>query len=355
MARIVEKGASRTAGLPPGTAVHVGKAREAPVRIRVLDYDPSELREIEPEPVEEYFAFRETATVTWINVDGIHDVELVEKLGKEYGLHPLVVEDIVSTEQRPKTEVYEKCVFMVVKMFHYDEKAGEVVVEQLSLVLGSGFVLSFQEREGDVFDPVRERIRKGKGRIRHMGADYLFYALLDAIVDGYFGVLERFEEKIDRVEESLAGDPRPSVLKEIHDTKRGMIFLRKSVWPLREAIASLHRGESSLISAETAVYIRDVHDHTIQVIDTIESFRDIVTGMQDTYLSSVSNRMNEVMKVLTIIATIFIPLTFIAGVYGMNFKFMPELDWRWSYPVVWLVMAAVVVWMVVYFRRKRWL
>jgi magnesium transporter len=226
--------------------------------------------------------------------------------------------------------------------------------EQVSIVVGDKFVLSFQESVGDVFEPIRDRIRNSKGRIRKMGSDYLAYALLDAVVDGYFSVLETIGDTIESMEEQLAKEPTEDILRQIHSLKREMIFLRKSIWPLRELISSLQRSDSDLISESTDVFLRDVYDHTIQVIDTVESFRDIVSGMLDLYLSSISNKMNAVMKVLTIIATIFIPLTFIAGIYGMNFKYMPELEWRWSYAVVWLIMILIAAGMIMYFRKKKW-
>jgi magnesium transporter len=241
-------------------------------------------------------------------------------------------------------------------MLHYLDQSGEIEAEQVSLILGQNFLFSFQEgKKGDLFDPIRERIRNGKGRIRKMGADYLAYALIDAVVDHYFIILEKLGERIEVLEEALVAQPTTRTLHEIHNLKREMIFLRKAIWPLREVINSLARGESSLIQESTRVYLRDVYDHTIQVIDTIETFRDMVSGMLDIYLSSVSNRLNSVMKVLTIIATVFMPLTFLAGVYGMNFKHMPELEWRWGYPVIWAVMIAIGVFMLIYFRKKKWL
>jgi magnesium transporter len=246
-------------------------------------------------------------------------------------------------------------IFVVLKTFSYNHQSDELEPEQISLILGPSFVVSFQEREGDVFNPIRERIRSNKGRIRRMGADYLAYSLLDSIVDHYFIVLEQVGEEVEFLEEELVTNPTPETLQTIHNLKREMLFLRKSVWPLREVIGALERGESSLIKESTGIYLRDVYDHTIQVIDTIETFRDMISGMLDIYLSSVSNRMNEVMKVLTIIATIFIPLTFIAGIYGMNFQYMPELEWRWGYPMVWVVMLAIGVLMLIYFRKKDWL
>jgi len=240
-------------------------------------------------------------------------------------------------------------------MLYYDEEKHDITAEQVSIILGSNFVISFQEQEGDVFKFIRERIRNGKGRIRKVGSDYLAYALVDAIVDNYFIILEKLGEKIEEMEEELVTNPTPETLQTIHHLKREMIFLRKSVWPLREVISALERGEPTLIHESTGIYLRDLYDHTIQVIDSIETFRDMVSGMLDIYLSSISNRMNEVMKVLTIIATIFIPLTFIAGIYGMNFQYMPELGWHWGYPAVWFVICAIFIVMLVYFKRKRWM
>ncbi|MCJ7687321.1 MAG: magnesium/cobalt transporter CorA, partial [Desulfobacteraceae bacterium] len=259
------------------------------------------------------------------------------------------------TGQRPKMEDLGDYIFIVLKMLMPAKTEGDFDAEQVSLILGSNFVISFQEKQGDVFNTIRERIKMGKGRIRKTGSDYLAYTLLDAIIDNYFVILEDVGEKIETMQEEVLANPDPSILKVIQDTKRNMIFLRKSVWPLRETISNLERGESSLIGDSVGPYLRDVYDHTIQVIDTVETFRDTISGTLDIYLSSLSNKMNEVMKVLTIIATIFIPLTFIAGLYGMNFKFMPELEWKWSYLVIWIVFLVVGALMLIGFRRKKWL
>jgi len=346
---------SKKVGLPPGALVHVGEKREEKVRITIIDYDKAQFQEKEAETVEECFPFKDKPTVTWINVDGIHQPEIVKQLGDCFGMHPLVLEDILNTDQRPKMEDFGNYIYTVLKMLYYDEKSNEMIIEQISLVLGSNFVISFQEKMGDVFNPIRERIKSDKGRVRKMGADYLAYALTDAIVDNYFTILEKIGEKVEFLEEELVAKPKPETLQAIHNLKRDLIFLRKSVWPLREVISGLERGESSLIDASTKLYLRDVYDHTIQVIDTVETLRDMVSGMLDIYLSSISNKMNEVMKVLTIIATIFIPLTFIAGIYGMNFAFMPELGLPWSYPLILLVMVGVGILMLIYFRRKKWI
>jgi magnesium transporter len=352
--RKLTKKRSKKAGLPPGTLVYIGDGKPTEPKITVLDYDEATFQEKEMGAVEECFSFKEKPTVTWINVEGIRQVEMIQKLGECYGLHPLVMEDILNTDQRPKMEDYGDYLYIVLKMLAYKEN--RIEVEQVSLVLGSNFVISLQEgREGDAFDPIRERIRKGKGRQRKMGADYLSYTLLDATIDNYFVVLEKLGERIEFLEDALVTDPTTKTLQEIHGLKREMIFLRKAVWPLREVIGGLERGESLLIQESTRIYLRDVYDHTIQVMDTIETFRDMLSGMLDIYLSSVSNRLNAVMKVLTIIATIFMPLTFIAGLYGMNFKYMPELEWRWGYPAALLFMLGIGVFMLAYFRKKKWL
>ena len=346
---------SKKAGLPPGTLIYTGEKKVASVRITVIDYDEQHCDEKQICSVEECFPFKVTPTVTWINIDGLHDVTVIEKLGKAFEFHPLILEDILSTRQRPKFEDYEKDIFVVLKMLRYSDEQQIVETEQVSLILGSNFVISFQERVGDVFDSVRDRLRNAKGRIRKQGPDYLAYSLLDAIVDSYFAILEKVGDKIEILEDELVSDPDEKTLQGIYRLKREMISLRRSVWPLRELINGVQRSESALICESTGVYLRDLYDHTIQIIDTIESFRDVVSGMLDTYLSSISNRMNAVMKVLTIIATLFIPLTFVAGIYGMNFENMPELKWRYGYTGVWTVILVTAVLMLVYFRRKKWL
>lgn len=346
---------SRKAGLPPGTLVYTGEQQVESVRITVIDYDEQHVQEKQVASPEECLPFRQTPTVTWINVDGLHDVSVIEKLGKAFDLHPLLLEDILSTGQRPKFEDYEKNLFIVVKMLSFSEDSQAVETEQVSLIIGPNFVLSFQETVGDVFDYVRDRIRNAKGRIRKLGADFLAYSLVDAIVDGYFVILEKLGEKIENLEGELVREADQKTLQKIHSLKREMITLRRSIWPLRELIGSLQRSESALVAESTSLYLRDLYDHTVLIIDTIESFREMVSGMLDIYLSSLSNRTNAVMKVLTIIATLFIPLTFIAGVYGMNFEHMPELRWRYGYAAIWAVMIVVALIMLVYFRRRRWL
>lgn len=354
MARLVKKRSTK-AGLPPGTLIHIGARKTGEPKITIIDYDETHLQEREVKAIEECFLFKEQPTVTWINIDGLHQIEILDKLGECYGFHPLVLEDILNTDQRPKIDDHGEYLYIVLKMLHDKGKGGQVEAEQVSLILGPNFVFSFQESGGDVFDAIRERLRSGKGRIRKMGADYLAYTLLDAVVDYYFVILEKLGERIELLETELVTNPETKTLREIQILKREMIYLRKAVWPLREVVAALERGESPLFQKGTVVYLRDVYDHIIQVIDTVETFRDMLSGMLDIYLSSISNRLNSVMKVLTIIATVFMPLTFLAGVYGMNFKYMPELEWLWGYPLVWAVMIGIGVSMVVYFKKKKWM
>ncbi|HUV80617.1 MAG TPA: magnesium/cobalt transporter CorA [Candidatus Bathyarchaeia archaeon] len=354
MPRIFKK-MSEKGGLPPGALVYIGEQKVEEVVITLFDYDRERYEEKELKSVEECFPYKDTPTVSWINIAGIHQVEIMEKIGNHFGIHPLAIEDILNTGHRPKMDDMDDYLFIVLKMLNYNEEDDEIDAEQVSIIIGQNFVISFQEKEGDVFEPVRERIRKNRGRIRKMGADYLAYALLDSIVDNYFTILEKIGERIESLEEELVENPSTQTLQEIHSLKSGMIFLRKSVWPLREVISELERGESPLIKETTVIYLRDVYDHSIQVIDTVETFRDMISGMLDVYLSSISNKMNEVMKVLTIIATIFIPLTFLAGVYGMNFKYMPELEWYQGYFAVLCVMVIIGIGMVIYFRKKKWL
>jgi magnesium transporter len=295
--------------------------------------------------------------VVWVHVTGVHDVELIARLGDLFGLHPLVREDISNTEQRPKLEDYGDYVYLVVKLLHDGAGSEDSKAEQLSLVLGGDFVLCFEESEPTMFEQVRERIRRGRGPIRAQGADYLAYSLLDAVVDNYFVVLERFGERIEALQEELvtrsASNSRRAEVT-LHGLRREMVLLRRNVWPLREVIGTLERGGSALFRRETWVYLRDVYDHVIHMIDTLESFHEILTYTLDIYLLNATNRLNEIIKVLTVIATLFIPPTLIASVYGMNFRNMPELVWAWGYPFALVLMLGAVVGMLIYFRRKRW-
>lgn len=342
-------------GLPPGTMVHIGDDSDRSVKISVIGYSPDGVQERQFTQIGQYLDNPCDSAVVWVNVEGIHDIELIRALGEKHGFHPLVLEDIVNTVQRPKIEDYDDYLFIVLKMLHPTAEES-FCSEQLSIILGPDCLFTFQEGlRGDAFDAVRDRIRNGKGKIRDMGADYLAYSLIDAIVDGYFIVLEGFGERIVDVEEELALKADQRSLHLINGMKKEIIFLRKSVWPLREAISFMERGDSHLLHDGTRLYFRDVYDHTVQVIDTVETYRDLLSGMLDLYLSSISNRTNEVMKFLTVIGTIFMPLTFLVGVYGMNFKHFPELEWQNGYFILWGLMITLALLMVAYFRKKHWL
>jgi magnesium transporter len=293
--------------------------------------------------------------IDWFTIDGVHDLEVMQAIGNQFGLHPLVLEDILNTSQRPKVEEFDDYIFITIKMITFDSTDGELWIEHVSLILGDGYVLSFLENAGDVFEPVRQRIKTGKGRIRRLGADYLAYALIDTVVDNYFKTLEDLSEVIEELEEEVVGTPTKDTLRDVHNIKRQLISLRRSVWPVREATNALVRDELELIKPETRLFLRDLYDHTIHIIDTVETLREIVSGMLEVYLSSISNRLNEVMKVLTIMSSIFIPLTFIVGVYGMNFEHMPELKLEWGYPAVWVIMLAIAVGLLAAFRRRGWI
>lgn len=355
MAKLIRRGRSK-AGLPPGSLVYVGEKTKAPSRITLFDFDPDRYAEKTITNLEECVPFKEQKSITWINVDGLTDVSFISQLDQLFGVHPLVLEDIVNTDQRPKMEDYGEYMYVVLMMLYIDPNTKDVISEQISLVIGSNYVLSFQEKEGgDTFDNIRDRIRSGKGRVRKMGADYLAYVLLDTIVDNYFLVLENMEEDIAHLEEKLMTFKGGINSAEIHHLKRDLIMLRKKITPVRELVAALQRADSKLINKTTEIYLRDLHDHVISVMDTVESFRDIISGLHDIYISSINLRMNEIMKVLTVISTIFIPLTFITGVYGMNFKYMPELEWKNGYFDVLCVMLALALAMVFHFKGKKWL
>jgi magnesium transporter len=342
-------------GSAPGKLIHVGKKRVSKVQVSTIDYGRNTVKEINDVPIGSLASYTNSSTVTWINIVGLHDTEAIKKIGEQFDLHPLLLEDVVNTEQRPKQEDYEENLFVVLKMFLYNAEKKIIESEQVSIVIGSNYVLSFLETPGDVFDPVRERIRKSKVKFRRSGSDYLAYALLDAIVDNYFVILEKIGEKIEDLELALADDPKKDYLLILHNMKREMIFLRKSVLPLREVLSGMKRTESRLIKKHTKVYLKDVYDHSVQLTDTLETFREMLSGMLDLYMSSISNRMNEIMKVLTLFAAIFIPLTFITGVYGMNFQNMPELQLKYGYFIALGAMTATGIGLLTYFKKKSWI
>jgi magnesium transporter len=348
-----------TPGTAPGTLRPLEMPGAGPVRITVIDYGPDHLDEKVVERFEELLPYRDAPTITWINIEGLHDLGLIESLGKHFGIHSLTLEDVLNCGQRPKIEDYGTYHFLVLKSLSMRE--GCLELEQISFILGKNYVITLQEVPGDSFEAVRQRIRRGKGLIRKAGADYLCYALVDALVDEFFPVLESFGEQIEELEDTVILRPSPEILQRVHAVKRDLLVLRRTAWPERDTISAFSREESHLIAPETLVFVRDCYDHIIQVIDMIETYRDLTSGLQEAYLSSISNRMNEIMKVLTIISTIFIPLTFIAGIYGMNFDphvsrwNMPELEWVFGYPFSLGLMAVVAFFLVLFFRRRGWL
>lgn len=341
--------------LPPGSLIHVGKPSGQDVRLTAIAYGGDWHQRKDIQDLSETDSFVQRGGVTWLNIASLHDTALLESIGQKYRIHPLTLEDILHTSQRPKAEFFDEYVYFVLKMIRYDDEKKTVDTEQISLVLLPNMVITFQERPGDVLDPLRLRIERSKGRIRHESADFLFYSIIDVILDHYFVCLEDMGEEIEQLEARALENPTPDLLPGLQRIKRELLGLRRAVWPLREQITTLSREEHPLIQGATSIYLRDLYDHTIAIIDTVEGFRDTTSGLLDVYLSSLSNRMNEVMKVLTIIATIFIPLTFIAGIYGMNFDHMPELHFAWAYPATLVTCAVVAVAMVIFFRRKHWL
>lgn len=344
----------KPAGAPPGTVVHTGEQKTEHISMHYFDYDEHTLHEGKLATIAECFPFAATPTVTWIDVVGLHDVNQIEQIGKAFDLHPLMIEDIASPRQRPKIEEYEGSLFVVLKMLAFDPDTKTIEIDQMSLVIGKKHLLSFQEKPWDVLEPIRNRLRQAKGKIRGKGADYLAYAIIDSVVDGYFTILEQIGDEIEILEELVLSDATSAAMHRIHKLRREILVLRKAIWPLREVLGSMYRNETALIEEQTRVFLRDVHDHSVQIIDTIETFRDLLTGTMDLYISSVSNRLNEVMKVLTVISTIFIPLSFFVGVYGMNFEYMPELKFYWAYPALLLFMATIAGGMLWFFRHKRW-
>lgn len=349
---VVKRG--KKLGAAPGTLVHIGDHAHFDSTISAVVYDEERLQSQESVTPQQCLELLGLPGVKWLDMNGVHQPDIVRAMGEVLDLHPLVLEDILNTDQRPKVEAYAGYLYIVLRMLRYDEARKQIHSEQVSLILGADYVLSLQELPGDVFDGVRERIRGGR-RIRFMQADYLAYAILDAVVDHYFQLLEKLGDEIESLEDELMDKPEPGTLQRIHHFKREMLMLRKAVWPLREVLSQLTRDGHELISDETRLFMRDVYDHSVHVLDTIDTIRELLVSMLDLYLSSVNNRMNEVMKVLTIIATVFMPLTFIAGVYGMNFEHMPELAWQWGYPATLLVMIGVAGGLLLLFRRRGWL
>jgi magnesium transporter len=347
-------GLARQSGLPPGTLMYTG-APDQPTTIAVISYDADEIEEVAGITVAEAVAMRGLRETTWIDVVGLGDLDVIRDVGERFGIDPLTLEDILGSGHRPKLETHGGFLLVLARMFLIDPGRERIRNEQVSILLGQDFVLTFQEEKGDVFEPIRKRLRDALGRIRGWGPDYLAYALLDTIIDNYFVVLERLSSNAEELERVVVEAEGPELVRAIYRLRRHNVSMRRAIWPLREVTTELIRGESEFVDERVIPFLRDAHEHTVEAIDVVESHRDMLGGLLDVHLTTVSNRMNEVMKVLTIIATIFVPLTFVVGVYGMNFDYMPELDERWAYPAVWAVMVLVSVAMLIYFRRKRWI
>ena len=346
----------RKSGLPPGALVHTGTPSTEPTSIRIFNFDGESVHEQVVSDAVECAAAQDISATTWIDIDGVHQVELVKKLGDAFGIHPLTQEDILNMSQRPKAESFNKYIYIVVQMLRFDEEQMNIASEQVSIVLCKGCVLSFQEHtNGDVWQPIRDRIRNNKGRIRQMGPDYLACALLDTIVDNYFEVIEKLEDRVETLEEQLLEGRDEGVMQAVQHLKREGLFLRHAIWPMRELINVLYKEDSPLIDTNTRIYFKDIYDHVVQAIDFVEGLRDNATTLFEIHSTILNRRLSETMKVLTLFSAVFIPLTFIVGVYGMNFEHIPELHWRWSYPVLWLLMICMGSAMVYFFRRKRWL
>lgn len=351
--RIREAFTPKKAGSAPGTLNYTGPKKVDEVTIDIHDYGVDHLDIKRGASVQECKPYVDTSNPTWVQVRGLHDIDKLKELWDEFGFHPLIQEDILHTRQRPKIEDYGNQIFIVLKMIYMED--GIMHQEQVSLVLSDKFIFSFQESEKKLFAPIKERLDAENTRMRKGGSDYMAYALMDVVIDYYFEVLEEISTKIEDIEDILWADIDDDPLADIHLTRRQLIQFRKSVWPVRDSVNSLLRDDSPIVNQETKLFIRDTYDHVIQIVDNLDNNRDLVSGLHDMYMTNISNRMNEVMKVLTIIATIFIPLTFIAGIYGMNFNYMPELGWHWGYYTVWGIMIITTIGMIIYFKRKRWI
>ncbi|MBX7093917.1 MAG: magnesium/cobalt transporter CorA [Flavobacteriales bacterium] len=342
-------------GQPSGSLIHMGREQGHDVEISVMDYNEEFFKEFKVEKPEELKHCLSSKIISWINVDGIHDPDTIQAIGEQFNLHPLLLEDVMNPNHRPKIEEFDKYIHFTLKMLAYNHATRDIEMEQVSFVLGDSWVISFQETPGDVFDTIRERIRNGKGRIRKNGSDYLAYALSDIIVDHYFIIVDELDEDIDRLEHAILNEKNIEVMKEIQRLKKQLMSLRKSIIPVRDAVGNLMKGTSNLIDDRTTFYLKDVYDHTLYLTDSIEVYREMLNSLMEVHLSSLSNRLNNVMKVLTIISTIFIPLTFIVGVYGMNFKVMPEIDWKYGYLSVWILMITVTLVLIIILKRKKWM
>ncbi len=346
---------SEKAGLAPGTLVHVGEVHESEVNVTIINYDTSNCKKIISNNIEDITAHKINDTVTWVNIEGLHDVKIIDEICSSFNVHPLVVEDILNTNQRTKIEEFEDHIFIIFNGISVNSIDKEVDLEQIGILILNNYIFTFKEKNDDLFEPLEARIKNNKGLLRKNKADYLAYAILDTIVDQYFLFQDLLDEDIESIEEDLLNNPSQETLIRIQNIKKQILSVRRCISPLRDVLTALYRSDSALIKNTTKIYIRDVHDHALRVIESIDSYREIVSGMLEIYLSTVSNKMNEVMKVLTVFASIFIPLTFIVGIYGMNFEHMPELGWKWAYPTLWIVFIGIPIALLIYFKRKKWL
>ena len=346
---------STKTGLPPGSLVHVGVVHGMETRISIIDYNMEAIEERTVESIEEILKYRGKDTVTWVNIEGLGNVELIGAIGEHFNIHPLILEDILHTHQRPKLEEYGDYLYCVLKGISLVKNKFAVDYEQISILILDDFVFTFKEKQDELLEPVKRRLRSSKGHFRSQGADYLTYVILDTIVDSYFTLQDSLDEIIDSVEEELLTDPTPETLTSIQAIKRELIYIRRSISPLRELLNAILRSGSPLIKEKTLIYFRDISDHVLRISESVESSRDMVAGLLDIYITTINNKMNEIMKVLTVFASIFIPLTFITGIYGMNFEFMPELKWKWAYPVLWVAFITIPIFLLFYFKKKKWL
>ncbi|MEZ5503447.1 MAG: magnesium/cobalt transporter CorA [Halioglobus sp.] len=348
------KYASEKSGLGPGSLVHVGDVHEAGSRITLVDYSADHCQKHAAASLEDILSYRDTASVTWVIVEGLSDLSIIESIGANFDIHPLVLEDILNTHQRPKLEEHESYLFVVLKSLQPDEEEFSVVYEQVSLLVMKNFIFTFKEKADGLLDPLLKRLENSRGRFRSTGADYLMYTILDMIVDLNFDIMDQLEETLTSLEDEIFSNPTPAALGKIHEIKREIIKMRRYISPIRDLLAGILRSESAMVDPTTHIYLRDVHDHVLRIIESLETHRDILSGLTEIYLSTISSKMNEIMKVLTVFASVFIPLTFITGIYGMNFESMPELKWAWGYPAVWGVFITTTVALYVYFRKKGW-
>jgi len=347
---------SEKSGLPPGSLIHVGETHESETSISVIDYNKVNIQEQQIQSVEEILQYKDCDSVTWVLIEGLANVDIVERIGSIFDIHQLVLEDILNTHQRPKFEDHDDYLFIVLKYLQSENDPFTLIYEQISLLTLKNFVIVFKEKKDDLFKPLLQRIKTSKGRFRSLGTDYLTYTILDTLVDQKFTLIDSLDDAIATIEESLLNsEATQDTLYKIQKLKREIINIRRHTSPLRELMAGMLRSESDLIHEKTHIYLRDIEDHVMRVIELIESYRDMLSSLLDVYISSISYKMNEVMKVLTVFASIFIPLTFLAGIYGMNFEHMPELKWKWAYPTLWATFIAIPVILLIYFKKRKWL